>query len=311
MDATGHQPAIELIEDFPPEVDAGGKVLVSVRVSCPEGCELQGGIVNAAMSGEVFLTSPLAASHVRDPRATATLVLSAPARVGEWVCEITFPEQEVARVVHRGCTLGVSSTVVPHAASVAVWGVPSPVRGTSFTVQVGVKCSAACRIGGQLVEVRDEAGAKVADGRLGPDPRAGTAALYEGQVSLVAPERAGVFSRSVHFGGTALDLPHTAATGTFTFRAVEPPEHTVTVRVRPQGIDAPLHDIEVRLGPYRAWTDEGGLARVGVTKGTYELSAWRIDIEPVSTRVVVAGDDTVEVDATPRRVVDEDADRWG
>ena len=306
-----HQPAIELIGDFPPEVEAGGKVVVRVQVSCPEGCDLQGGIVNAVTSGEVFLTSPLAPSDVRDSHGTATLVLRAPARVGEWACDVTFPEQEVARVVHQRCTLRVSSTVVPHAASVAVWGVPSPVKGTPFAVQVGVKCSAACRMGGQLVEVRDEAGTKVADGRLGPDPRAGTAALYEARVSLIAPDRAGVYSLSVQFPGTALDLPHTAASATFTFRAVEPPEHTVTVRVRPHGIDAPLKDIEVRLGPYGAWTDERGLAKVGVPKGEYELSAWRIDIEPVSTRVVVAGDDTVEVDATPRRVVDEDAERWG
>jgi hypothetical protein len=205
----------------------------------------------------------------------------------------------------------VAGTVVPHAASVAVWGVPSPVKGTPFTVQVGVKCSAACRMGGQLVEVRDEVGVKLADGLLGPHPRTGTAALYEARVSLVAPERAGVFSRSVHFPGTALDLPHTGASGTFTFRTVEPPEHTVTVRVIPKGIDAPLDDIEVRLGPYGAWTDARGLARVGVPKGTYELSAWRIDIEPVSTQMVVVGDDTVEVDATPRLVVDEDAERWG
>lgn len=311
MDATGHQPAIELIEDFPPEVDAGGKVVVRVRVSCPEGCDLQGGIVNAAMSGEMVLTSPLAASDIHDPGATATLALRAPARVGEWACEITFPEQEVARASHQGCTLRASSSVVAHAASVAVWGVASPVRGTRFSVQVGVKCSAACRMGGQLVEVRDETGTKVADGRLGPEPRAGTAALYEAGVSLVAPERAGVFSRSVHFPGTGLDLPHTGASGTFTFRVLEPAEHTVTVQVRPKGIDAPLQDIEVRLGPYGAWTDERGLARVGVPKGKYELSAWRIDIEPVSTQVVVGGDDTVEVDATPRRVVDEDAERYG
>ncbi len=311
MDAPGHQPDIELLEDLPPEVEAGGKVVVGVRVSCPEGCDLQGGTVNAVISGEVVLTSPLAPSDVGDRHAAATLALRAPARVGEWACEITFPEQEVAHLVHRGCTLRVSSMVVPHATSVAVWGVPSPVTGTPFEVHVGVKCSAACRLGGQLVEVRDQAGAKVVDGRLGPDPRAGTAALYEARVSLIAPERAGVYFLSVHFPGTSLDLPHTGASGTFTFRVVEPPEHTVTVRVRPKGFDAPLKDIEVRLGPYGAWTDERGLAKVGVPKGEYELSAWRIDIEPVSTRVMVAGDDTVEVDATPRRVVDEDAERWG
>jgi hypothetical protein len=311
VEATEHQPTIELVDDLPPEVDAGGVVVVRVRVSCPGACDLHGGILNAEHEGERIGTSLLAPSEDSGPHATATLTLKAPARVGEWTYVVTFPEQQVAGVVHQGCALRVSSTVVPHATSLAVWGVPSPVRGSPFTVQVGVKCSAPCRMGGRLVEVRDEAGTKVAEGTLGPDPRPGTAALYEARVSLVAPERAGVYSRSVHFPGTELDLPHTEASGTFSFRAVEPPQHTVTVRVLPKGIDASLDAIEVRLGPYSAWTDAGGLARVGVPKGRYEVSAWRIDIEPVSTHVLVAGDDTVELEATPRHVVDEDADRWG
>ncbi len=280
-----------------------------VRVSCPGGCDLQGGIVNAQHEGENVGTSLLVPS---DPSgATATLALRAPHRVGEWTYDVSFSEQEVAGVVHQACAVRLSSTVVPHATSVAVWGVPSPERGVPFTIHVGVKCSSACRMGGRPVEVRDEAGARVAEGTLGPDPRPGTAALYEARVSLVAPERAGVYSRSVHFPGTELDVPHMGASGTFSFRVVDPPEHTVTVRVLPKGIDASLDAIEVRLGPYRAWTDAGGLARVGVPKGRYELSAWRIDIEPVSTHVLVAGDDTVELEATPRHVVDEDAERWG
>lgn len=311
MDATEHQPAIELIEDLPPELEAGGQVAVRLRVTCRDGCNLRNGVVKAVSADGTLVTTALAGAGPEHLGSTATLVLTVPARVGAWPFQVTFPEQEVAGAMHGACTLPVSSTVVPHSASVAVWEVPSPVQGARFTVQVGVKCSAGCRLGGQLVEVRDESGATVAEGRLGSEPSPGTSALHEAQVTLAAPDRSGVFSRTVHFAGTGLELPHTGGAGTFTFRVVEPPEHTVAVWVRAKGIEAPLHSIEVRLGPYGAMTDERGLASVRVAKGSYELSAWRVDIEPVSQRLVVADDHTVEVDAAPRRVVDEDAERWG
>ena len=307
--ATGHQPTVELAEAFPPEVEAGADIVVRARVSCAEGCDLRGGLVNIESSEEVVLTEELGGSESAETAETGDLVLNAPAQVGERVWSITFPGQEVGGVVHEEYVLTVTSTIVPHTTSVAVWDVPSPVRGSRFGVSVGIKCTAQCSLAGQLVEVRDEAGVKLGDGRLGDDPRPGTSALYEAEVSLVAPSQAGVFSRSVSFVATELDLPHREASADFTFRTLEPPEHTVTVQVVPKGIDAPMDNIEVRLGAYRAETDERGLASVGVPKGTYELSAWRIDIEPVSTELEVTGDAMVEVDAAPRHVVDEDEER--
>ena len=56
-------------------------------------------------------------------------------------------------------------------------------------------------------------------------------------------------------------------------------------------------------------TDLEGMAGVAVAKGTYELSVWRIDIEPVSMRVEVTEDTEIDVDAEPRRIVDEDEGR--
>ena len=307
--ATGHQPTLELGEAFPPEVEAGADIVVRARVSCPEGCDLRGGLVNIVSSEEVVLTRELGGPESAETAETADIVLNAPAQVGERVWSITFPRQEVEGVVHEERVLTVTSTILPHATSVAIWDVPSPLKGSRFVVMVGIKCSASCTLGGQLVEVRDEAGVRLGDGRLGDEPRPGTSALYEAEVSLVAPSRAGVFSCSVHFAPTELDLPHREASGDFSFRTLEPPEHVVSVQIVPKGIDAPLDHIEVRLGPYRAETDERGLANVEVPKGLYELSASRIDIEPVSTELEVTGDATVEVDAAPRLVVDEDAER--
>ena len=202
---TGHQPTLELVEAFPPEVEAGAAIMVRARASCPEGCDLRGGLVNIVASEEVVLTAELAESEGAE---TEELVLNAPAQLGEGVWSVTFPRQELDGVVHEECSLSLTSTVVPHSTSVAVWGVPSPVKGSPFDVMVGIKCSAGCSLAGQLVEVRDEAGAKLGDGRLGDVPRPGTSALYEGEVSLVAPSQAGVFLRSVSFAPIELDSPH-------------------------------------------------------------------------------------------------------
>lgn len=308
-ESTGHQPAVELAQTFPAEVEAAAEIPLRVRASCPEGCDLQGGVVNIENAEAIVLTSVLGASEGAEAAETPEIVLKAPAELGEASWSVVFPRQEIGGAVHEECALHATSTVLPHTTSVAVWGVPSPFRGSRFSVKVGIKCSAECRLSGQRVEVRDEAGAKVGEGTLGDDPRPGTSALYEAEVSLVAPDEAGIVTCSADFAPQELDLPHRAASGHFTFRSLEPPEHTVTVRVVPKGLEASLANIDVRLGPYRTETDEQGVAKVGVPKGTYELSAFRTDIEPASTELEVRGDATVEVEAKPRQEVDEDAER--
>ncbi len=81
--ATGHQPTLELGEAFPPEVQAGAEIVVRARVSCPEGCDLRGGLVNIVSSEEVVLTGELGGSESAETAETADLVLKAPAQVGE------------------------------------------------------------------------------------------------------------------------------------------------------------------------------------------------------------------------------------
>jgi hypothetical protein len=199
--------------------------------------------------------------------------------------------------------------VKPHDTSMAVWDVPSPLRGSEFTIRVGIKCSVGCGLGSHRVEVRDDRGTTVGEARLSDAPREDRAALHEAEISLIAPEEVGVFARRVVYDPSPSALPHVGSTSKFTFRVLEPPEHVVAVRVERRGFDAPGEGIEVRLGPYRAYTDQEGVARVGVPTGSYELSIWRIDLEPWSDSLEVSGDAEVEVVATPRRPVDEDAER--
>ena len=303
-----HRPTIELLESFPTEAQVGTTIDFTVRVSCHEGCDLGGGVLEVVDADGTVQTSQLSRADVEEG-VVADLSVKAPPRTGAAKWAIGFPEQEIGGCVHEEGSLAFACEVLPHTTSMAIWGVPTPMKGSRFTVNVGIKCSALCPLGGQLVEIWDGEGVKLGEGKLGDEPRPDTDGLYEGEVTLTAPDRTGVFSASVGFSPDELDLPHVDTAGDFTFRCVELPEHTVTVRVVHEEIDAPLGDIEVRLGPYQAMTDSEGVAGVAVAKGTYELSLWRIDIEPVSMRVKVTGDTEIDVAAAPRRIVDEDEER--
>ena len=255
------------------------------------------------------VTDELSEAHGEESSCVASISLKAPPTAGEAEWKLTFPEQEVAESVHGESTLTMTCEVLPHTTSVALWGVRSPVVGSSCTVNGGIKCSALCRLGGHRVEVHDDEGVKLGEGHLGDDPKPGTEGLYEGEVHLVAPQNAGVFTASVSFTPEDSSLPHLGSVGDFTFRCLELPEHTVAVRIIPQDIDAPLEDIEVRVGAYRTMTDSHGTAEVGVARGSHELSVWRIDIEPVFIELKVTGDIEIEVDVEPGRFVDEDEER--
>ncbi len=218
---------------------------------------------------------------------------------------------------------GEQSAALPHPTSIAVWDVPSPVvAGSRFTVTVGVKCPAACSLTGRPIVVRDAACAEVGRGRLGSQPAPGTRALYAASVALAAPVEAGVHAWTATFpavgsgappaaaGGTAApqppEAPHAEAQATFSFRAAERPEHRVTVTVYDQQTEAPLAQVEVHLGPYRAATDARGRAQVEVPAGRYDLYVRKAGYAPHTGGVAVTGDVALRVAVAPAPDVDPD-----
>ena len=282
---------------------------------------------------EVLITTALA-TYDEKVNETADLALKAPGQVGEHTWTILFPRHEgvVHGVVHEESCLVVSFTTRPHTTSMAVWDVPSPVViNRSFTVKVGVKCAATCQLAGRLIEVCDEAGARIGESRLGETPWPGTAVLYVAEVELAAPATEGMASWSARFAGNtnaALSskapqtspstkeceaagrgggaprpseedpgLPHAAASATFSFRTARPPEHRVTVKVTEKDTETPLENVGVRLGMYQALTDAQGLASLQVPGGVYNLDAWKAGYETLPRTVEVGKDLMVQVEA--------------
>jgi hypothetical protein len=288
--------AIMIEASGPPEVAVGTDFVLRIKAACPAGCDVSGAAVKiAAPDGAAVPVEPANA----DPEAGADFrmaALKAPLQPGEHVYKITIPPHEVSGVRHEEGTLSVVVKARPHATSLAVWAIPSPVvTGRRFAIKAGARSAAGCDLMGRTIEIRDENGALMAVGALGKEPWPGTEALYWTELELPAPEQAGMFSWSVNFEGADLAIPHDGASSRFSIAIVRPPEHKLTVKVVERDTASPIADAMVRLGAYRAATDSSGLAEVMLPKGTFDLNVWKAGYEAPATTLDIDADATVEV----------------
>jgi hypothetical protein len=279
------------------EVDAGTAIVLKITVSCPHGCDLRGRVINVvAPDGAVVAGSGLAefADHANQ---TTEFAFMAPGEVGEYSWSLVFPKHEAEGLVHEEGSLPITVKTRAHDTSLAVWGVPSPiVIDHPFRIHVGATCSAGCDLKGKEIQVCDETGASLARGKLGETPWDGTRALYWTEVDLVAPASEGATSRSITFAPTELQLPHGGASARFGFETVKPPQYSVTVKVVEKDAGTPVEDAQVRLGVYFACSDQTGVARIAMPRGTYGLDVLKTGYEFPSRALDVHGDVTVDVE---------------
>jgi hypothetical protein len=187
-----------------------------------------------------------------------------------------------------------------HETSIAVWDLTSPmVVGRPATLKVGISCSSGCDLSGARVDIYNHAGARVGDGIVGSQPWPATTALYWAELDVAAPEIEGDQSWNIH--ATTAEPKHADATSSVRFVAGKPPEHRVTLEVIDKNSGVPVPDVELRLGAFRAATDGGGIARIEVPGGAYEIGGWKLGYELISQTVHIGGDTTIhlELAATP------------
>jgi hypothetical protein len=296
-DARTHSITIALSEPAPAEVAVGGDFVLKLAVSCPAGCDLSGmPLTITDPDGQVTATA--ADGPDQESAKIRDIALSAPLRVGEQAWSLRFGPHESAGVLHAESALPVRVRVKPHATSLAVWAVPSPVvMGERFRIKAGAKSSAACALAGRKILVSDPAGAVIAEGYLGEAPWPGTSALYWTEVELAAPAREGLFWCAASFAADEVETPHEGTSSRFSVAIVRPPEHRLTVRVLEKDTLAPIEDAQVRLGPYGAATDPSGQAEVAMPKGTFDLTVWKVGYETPIMTVDVQNDVTVRVEA--------------
>lgn len=296
-ESQAHETSTSMVQASPDELDAGVHIALKVKVSCPSACDLRGKIVKIidqdAVVQEINLTE-----FYGTVNETARLIVKAPTKPGEYTWTAVFPAQEKEGVLHQESSAPFSFIVKPHhATSMAVWDVPSPIAvGDRFRMKVGVKCSADCNLTDKQIEIYDHEGSKVATEKLGHVPWPDTGTLYWVEVELESPGTEGYYRWTVKFPEPDLELPHEEASYQFAFTTARPPEHVVTVEVIDKDTKTPIKNADVLLHPYRGYTDEGGVAKLEVPKGEYEIWVSKYKYKTFQTTVKVASDVAVKAE---------------
>jgi hypothetical protein len=259
------------VEVAPSEVDAGAGLTVTVRAACPQGCDLIGQAVSIESANGTELASGELGER-DDETYLGALMLRVPLKVGEHVWRAVLAAHEKNGIRHEEVATEFLVVVIPHAANVNVWGLPSAISaGERFSFKIGIRCSAGCKLAARALSITDHDGAQVATTKLCDDVWPGTSALYFADVEAQAPRTPGDFTWQVTTPASEQGMPHAAGSCGFAVRVVEPPDHEVTVEAFDGDTQTPIKGAHVLLHPYRALTDECGVAKVKVAKGRYTL----------------------------------------
>lgn len=282
-----HETSTSMIGASSARFDAGADMALKVRVLCPSACDLRGNTVTI-MAQDAAVKQIELGFFDGTANQTDVVVVKAPTMPGEYTWTAVFPAQEKEGVLHEESSAPFSFTVKPHATSMAIWDVPSPVAiGARFRIKVGVKCSAECSLEAKKIEVYNAEGKKVATGTLSSVPWSGTNALYWAEVELEAPSTEGRYTWTVRFPKPDLGLPHEECAGTFAFATAKPPEHVVTVEVIDKDKRTPIKGAQVVLHPYRGCTDDAGVTRLRVPKGEYTVRVFTDNYVDFQTSIEV------------------------
>ena len=284
------------------EVYAGSDIVLMASVSCPSACDLRGKEIQIIAQDASVVNAIELTRFDGAVNETGEFVLQAPVEPGQYSWTAVFAEQEQEGVLHEESTAPISLLVKPHATSMTVWDVPSPVvLGARFRVKVGAQCSAQCKLTGEVVEIYDHQETKVATSTLSEAPYSSAGALYWAEVELEAPAAEGSYDWKVKFPEPQLEIAHGESASHFAFVTATPPDHVVTVEVVDRDSRVPISMAFVTLHssgrfPYRNRTSDAGLATVSVPEGEYTLYVLKEDYKDFEAKAVVAGDVAIQAE---------------
>jgi len=196
-----------------------------------------------------------------------------------------------------------------HALELTVWDVPSAiVAGERFAVAVGARCPAGCALGGRELSIFDRTGTCAGAVKLGHDIWPGTEALYYAEVEITAPLEAGSHQWEAKIAGWEAELTHAAGSLPLMVRVVPSPDCEVTVRAVDREKQTPIAGARVVMHPYRAVTDDNGIARVRAARGQYDILVSGSRYLPACASVEVTTDLVTSTELDADRP-DEDTER--
>ena len=260
------------VDVSPNIVDAGADMTLQAEVSCSPPCDLRGHALlvkdhAGADSRRVEITE-----FDGEANRTREFVMKVPVKPGEYAWLAVSPAVVKEGVSYIQASAPISFTVQPHTTLVVTWDTPSAVViGERFRLKVGIKCSNQCDFSNIGFGIYDHTGAQVGRSALSGDRWPGTAGLYVAEVELEAPAHEGLYTWSVRGAGPDAGIPHTEGSISFGVRVVSRPEYRITVEAVDKDSQTPLSGARVVMHPYKAITDEHGIAELPVAKGTYTL----------------------------------------
>jgi hypothetical protein len=279
------------VEVSPDEVDAGADITLKIRVESPRTDELRGSRVSIRNHEGTELALAELEPSDDDAYESNDIVLAAPGVVGEYLYRAIIVAPDKDGTLHERTSAEVRFAVRPHTAELNVWDVPSAiVAGERFKFTVGVRCSAGCNLAGRGLTIVDGNGSQVGAAHLGHNIVPGTDAIYCADVEAEAPATAGGHRWEIKTAAWDSELPHKAASATMAVRVVRPPDCEVTVETVDRENQCPIKGATVVMHPYRATTDEKGVAKIKVTKGRYDILVSGSKYVPVRILAEVTAD---------------------
>lgn len=283
------------VEVSPDEVDAGADITFTVHVTGPGNGDLREPRVSIRdhEGAELAQTELTTADDDDDDDGYVAddIVLAAPRSAGEHVYRAVVLAAAKDGTWQEEASSDVRFVVTAHATELNVWDMPSTiVAGGRFKFMVGVRCSAGCCLAGQGLSIVDQDGAQRGVAKLGRDVWPETDALYVAEIEGEAPPAAGAHQWEIRTTAWDCELPHAAGSLALSVRVVDHPDCEVTVEAVDRENQTPIKGARVIMHPYRAVTDENGIARVKVTKGQYDILVSAHKYLAASTSAEVAAD---------------------
>src|SRR5262245_25035972 len=280
------------VEVSPDEADAGTDITLNVEVAYSGQGSLRGPRISIRDGeGAELAQAEFTKAEDDNTYVAEDIVVAAPRGAGEYVYRAVVLAADKDGGLQEQASADVRFTVKAHEAALNVWDMPSAiVAGSRFKFMVGVRCSAGCGLAGQGLAIVDRHGAQVGEAKLGSEIWPETDALYVAEVEAEAPSLAGAHQWEVRTAAWDCELPHEIGAAAVSLRVVTAPDCEVTVEAVDKEQQTPIKDARVVMHPYRATTDENGVARVKVTKGYYEIFVSAAKYVSVATSAEVTAD---------------------
>jgi hypothetical protein len=151
-----------------------------------------------------------------------------------------------------------------------------------------------------MFEIFDSERNAMANGAVGSQPATGTESLYAADVELIAPDHVGRHQWEVGFTGTADgDVKHESVTAGFCVRTVPEADYRLTVIAIDRASQKPVEGARVVVHPFRAQTDDDGIARLELPQGRYRLFVSGHDFFPFRADGELVADTTIRAELDP------------